>query len=130
MHSDEQLDAFRSALNQAPALWRSIEIRTMAVDIDGAWHNVLTRCRLRADAPTEVPPVRYLPRTRRVISLQQVVTIEMLPGLLDHVLEGALEVGELPIRFMDKPGQATQEAHGVTPNTSASSAAFPLATAT
>ena len=109
MPSDEHLDAFRLALDQAPPLWRSVDIRTMAVDIGGTWYNVLTRCRLRTDVPSEVPPVRYLPRTKRVVSLQQVITIEGLPGLLDDVLEGTLEVEGFPIRFMD-PGHQTEDA--------------------
>ncbi|CAN5921606.1 hypothetical protein BH11GEM2_BH11GEM2_30580 [soil metagenome] len=63
---DENIASFLAALSEMPELWRSLDVRTIAVHTGGEWHNALTSVRIDTRLPDELPVLKDLPTTALV----------------------------------------------------------------
>ena len=108
LRRDQSIEAFMGAVAETPDLWLSIEIRVFAMRVDGAWHNVLTRCVLDARDPSDVPRLDGLPNTERVFCVQQVRPIADLKALLHEFVSGALAVHDRVVLYETRSGTAGQ----------------------
>jgi hypothetical protein len=87
------IDSFLQGIEASPPLWHSIHLRTVAVRMDGTWRNLVTRCRLHARAPNDVPRLRALPARGALGAWEAVLPADALADLLDPLVEGELWVG-------------------------------------
>jgi hypothetical protein len=99
----EEADTFLSAVSDTPELWRSINFRTVAIWADGAWHNLVATAHLDARPPGEVPLVKQLPKLERLLVLQQVFPIEVLPKLIQRLrVRGLATVDGYTVRYLER----------------------------
>lgn len=96
----EQL-TFLDHINNAPSLWQALDLRYMAVDINGQWHNLATRCYLDHRLPEDVTRFENLPELARFRAGQMVLPFSDLERLLVSVGGGELtlpDIGSLTYR--------------------------------
>jgi len=99
LRRDQSIEAFMAAVAETPDLWRSIDVRVLAIRVGGAWHNVLTRCVLDARDPSDVPCLDGLPNTERVLCIQQVRPIADLTALLNESVACELAVHDRVVLY-------------------------------
>lgn len=96
----EDIAAFLAAIQETPELWRSVDMRTVAVWRKDEWHNVVTLARLDARLPADIPRLENLPVTQRVAARQEVFPVESLPDVIKRIrVRGSLLVDGVAIRF-------------------------------
>ncbi|MGH7605486.1 MAG: hypothetical protein ACRENK_16015 [Gemmatimonadaceae bacterium] len=92
MRYTEAAGRFLDALKETPDVWRSIDVRVVALFIGGEWHSLLTRCQIDSRAPDEVVRLERLPSNEVLQCLQDVRDASVLPRLLEDVSKGRLSV--------------------------------------
>ena len=100
---------FMDRVNGTAALWRSADIRVMAVEIDGTWHNVGTRCYLGAQKPEEVRQFETLPEVPGLLCYQQILPMAALDQAVSQVLAGALTLPSGTVIYRELPQSGTAE---------------------
>ena len=86
---DENIAKWFVALEATQGLWQSLDVRTIALHIQGEWHNLVSRVRVDARAPDDVPRLRNLPETEVVAAWQEVQPMSALRALVKGVLSGS-----------------------------------------
>jgi hypothetical protein len=94
-------NGFLTDVSSAAPLWRSLDVRILAIKINGAWHNMHTRCYLRREAPEQVVRLPLTVSTQRVICVQHVFNVDKLSDILAMVGHGRLRAGELSVHYLD-----------------------------
>jgi hypothetical protein len=114
---DKDVAAFLKTVRETATLWRSIDFRTVAVQLDGTWHNLAAHCRLRTEPPGDVLRVEHLPRTSELIAVQEVWPIDHLPALLDALVDGQIEAGGYTLRLVHgvRPADESYQSTSFTP---------------
>lgn len=97
--SPDPIQLFVDAIGRTPALWQSMDVRVLAVRVEGEWHNMLTRCYLDHRPPAEVTRLRELPRTPLVGAWQWVRPVTQLEQLLADVKSGNFAVDNTRICY-------------------------------
>jgi hypothetical protein len=105
------IDSFLQGIEASPPLWRSIHLRTVAVRMDGAWRNLVTRCRLLSRPPAQVPRLRTLPARGALGAWEAVLPADALADLLDPLVEGELWVGGVRVLCWRDGEEAAQDEH-------------------
>jgi hypothetical protein len=105
----QKISAFMEAITESPGLWQSVDIRVIAVPVEGVWHNLIARCWLDARRPVQVPRVRHLPQTPHLLVLQEVHPISALETLLEAISAGTLQLTGHAVRFMRRVSEAEPE---------------------
>lgn len=90
---DSEIATFRAAIGETMDLWRSLDIRALAVRVGGEWHNVAFRCTLDPRPPEEVPRLANLPTLPNVEAWQVVEPAAALDRVLAGLRGGRLEIG-------------------------------------
>ena len=88
---------FLSITDSAADLWGHMDIRVLAVKVDGVWQNLITICYLRAEKPRSMK----LPVTEHIGAWQSTRPIAKLPALLKQLQKGYLRVGGTSIRYLN-----------------------------
>lgn len=96
----EGIKEFLTAVEQAPELWRAIDVRTVAVRIGSNWCNVLTRCYLDHKPPSRVARFRNLPVLDRIGCWQDVLQIRSLGRLVRDLGRGRLKIARTTISVL------------------------------
>jgi hypothetical protein len=78
--TNEEVARFSDALEKTPNLWRSIEIRAIAVERAGAWYNLRTAVALSGEESSRNP--QTLGQVPHLIAVRDNRPIADLPGLL------------------------------------------------
>ena len=90
---------FLNAIGHTPQLWRSLDIRVLAVSIGTEWHNVLTRCYLDSRTPDEVPRLDGLPVLDCLGCWQFVEPADTIKDLLKQVESQTVTIGGSTIGY-------------------------------
>lgn len=97
----EDADRFLGAIAETPDLWRSINFRVVAIWANEAWQSLVATAHLDSRLPQDVPRTPDLPSLERLVGLQEVFPIEVLPNFIRRLrLHGTMEVAGQPIRFL------------------------------
>ena len=97
----DDINAFIGAIAETPELWRSINFRVVAIWAHGEWHNLVTTAHLDWRAAKDVNHVKDLPRLDRLVVLQEVFPIEVLPKLIQRVrLRGIADVAGTSVQYL------------------------------
>jgi hypothetical protein len=107
----EDVQAFLDDVAESPHLWNTIDLRVLALFVEGQWHNLSARCVLEPHPPDQVRTPAYLPRTPDIAVLHAVHSIDDLPMLTESVQAGILGLDGHEIRFV----QSNHERHLVGP---------------
>jgi hypothetical protein len=91
---------FLAAVAKSPELWRSIDVRVLAVRHENDWHNVATRCYLDPRDPRDVVRLPDLPVTEHAGSWQEVLPSSALLGVIEGVEGGKLAVGGEIVKYL------------------------------
>jgi hypothetical protein len=94
----ESIATFRETLDRYRYLWDAVDVRVLAVLVGDEWHNVLTTCRF-VSTTENVFKVRYLPRSARVRSWQEVLTVDRFSSLLAELTTGRLTFGDVDVHY-------------------------------
>src|SRR5712664_4835866 len=97
----EYLDTFLRAVGKTPGLWSAFDVRCIAVQVEGRWHNLITRCRLDGRTVEDVSRLIHLPTTDVLTCRQMVLPIGELERFLGLVCGGKAEVAGDEIAFVD-----------------------------
>jgi hypothetical protein len=89
----DAISRFHRLAAETPQLWRAIDIRTIAAELDGRYHNLLCVARLDRRTASEMPSIPELPLSPPVACFQRAVGIEELPTLLEQLREGSIPFG-------------------------------------
>lgn len=101
----EEIAGFLSALADTPELWRSINVRAVAIWTNGSWENLVATAHLDPRPPEEVPRVRDLPHLEQLTVLQEIFPVAVVPDLLRRIrLRGTLDVAGKAVRFTREAG--------------------------
>lgn len=92
---------FLDALRETPDVWRSIDIRVIALHIDGEWHNLVTRCRIDSRLVDEIPRLAQLPSNDLLSCRQDVRDAGSLESLLVELRSGSFLVGGLRVNVKE-----------------------------
>jgi len=93
------IERFLRAVEEPASLWRSIDLRVLAIRIDDQWHNLATTCSLDTRAPEDVPLYAHWPRSDHVAAGQDVLGIEALSAILSNVAKGQLKLNSEVIHY-------------------------------
>lgn len=96
----QDADGFLSAVADTPELWRSVNVRVVAIWARDAWQNVVASAHLDHREPEKIPLVPDLPRLDRLVALQEVFPVERLPTLIQRLrVRGTMNVSGTEVRF-------------------------------
>ncbi len=93
---------FLEALGEAQGIWQALDIRVLAVRIEGEWHNIATRVRIDPRSPNDVPRLAGLPLTESVSCWQLVQPVRELAPLLSSVAAGYLQLGSVRVHARER----------------------------
>ncbi len=79
---------FIEAVERDRALWRSIDVRLLAVYLDGAWRNLSTQIYLRPMTPEDTARLPHPVHNKLLRAEQHVLPINDLATLLDSISRG------------------------------------------
>lgn len=99
---EEGLEWFLETIDRASALWQSIDIRVLALNINGLWHNLLTTCYLDARPPDEIPQHIHLPITKQLAAWQLALPANELCQLVKSVDRGKVDLVNVTVHFTKK----------------------------
>jgi hypothetical protein len=97
----EEVKRFVHALNETPSVWRSVDIRVIALFIDGGWHNLLTRCRIDSRAPEDIARLERLPSNDSLLCIQDVRDASSLDDLLGEIGSGRFVIDGIAISLRE-----------------------------
>ncbi len=108
---------FLEAVERDRELWRSLDVRLVAVFAEGAWRNLVTRVTLTGADPKAVPRISHQVRTPEVRVEQHVLPFSALEGMLEAVERGLWLINEAPVLYstqrfesgIEQPYQYTTE---------------------
>lgn len=92
------VDQFLAAVKQE-GLWKSIDLRVLAVNVDGEWHNIMTRAYLDFRTPKKAPHTEHLPSGSLVKVWQDICSVRSLRRMLQEVAKGCLTVQDDSVFF-------------------------------
>jgi len=104
----DDVERFLSLIRQGAALWRTVEVRVLAVRIGNEWHNLITTAFLHPD-PERVPRLTNLPRLDEVACWQSILPIELLDGLISSISRGNLALQDEHIHYLRGVAGANKE---------------------
>src|SRR5712691_9242015 len=103
MALNNDVPTFLAAVASTHEVWASLDVRTIALRLDGTWHNLMTRCVLDARSPDAVPNAKLPADTKFLACRQEVFPATMLPDLVDSVLQKKeVVIGGLKVIFTAK----------------------------
>ncbi len=105
----DEAQRFLAAVAASPYLWHSIDIRVMAVYIDGAWQNIATRCYLDPRSMGQVERFSHLPATEYLSCWQSILSVRSLPAVLNSVAEGMLQIKNVDVHYLSEVDSPTRE---------------------
>ncbi|HEX5726960.1 MAG TPA: hypothetical protein VFX98_15905, partial [Longimicrobiaceae bacterium] len=97
---DRDVERFLSAIAETPHLWRSVDVKVVALHVAGDWHNLFAQFQLRSVPPEEVIRPTDFPRLPYFTVFQDVFPPEDVPNLIAAVRTGLLEVQGHTVRFL------------------------------
>ena len=92
-------DEFLDLVRREPALWRAIDIRIVALRVDGGWQNVYTYLYLRGEEPEHCPVIRHAVANDLLLARQDTLPIQRLDETLRAIAGGLLTVGGHTIAY-------------------------------
>lgn len=98
---DEKISFYLGALEELPELWRSLDVRTIAINTGGEWHNSLTNVRIDTRLPDELPALESLPETELIGCWQERLAAAELPSLIEDILAGARVIAGRRVVFLE-----------------------------
>jgi hypothetical protein len=107
----EETDQFLVEFNGFPSLWNSIDVRGVALRIDGEWHNILTVCRLRPEIANEGSLISHLPETSRLKCWHTILPIFEIERILSGLRNGSIVWGSLAVRYLVARGSTAPESY-------------------
>ena len=111
MSSPSGADDFLNAISDGPNLWRSLDVRILAVRREDRYFNLITRCELDPRPVSRVPRFPFTAGRSEVHAIQMVRSIEALSDLLRQMESGELQLGKRRISYrsgeIPRPGEAT-----------------------
>jgi hypothetical protein len=103
MSSDQDdVEAFLADVAESRQLWRSIDLRVLAVRCSGTLHNLVSRCVLDGRPAEALRGPKFLPDTPDLVALHEGRPIDDLPSLIEDVRSGVLRVRGREIRFLGR----------------------------
>jgi hypothetical protein len=94
-----EIQAFLSAVRRSPELWRSVDLRSLAVRLQDGWHNLLTRVYLDPRQPESIESQQDLPVTEHLGCFQSITQPEDIERILIEVAQGRLTVRNQLVAF-------------------------------
>ncbi len=98
--SENSVQNFLSAVSETPHLWQSVDMRLIALQVDGMWHNLVARFLLDPRSPNEVFRPRDFPQLPYFSVIQEVFRPEDLADLIEKVRSGSLDVQGKTVQFL------------------------------
>ncbi len=93
------MEEFLVAIEQDKDLWEALELRVLAIKVDGAWHNLATRIWLRSTAP-DAPRSEWI-TTDLVLAERHVMRRDELRTVLTNIAAGQLTLESTCILYQD-----------------------------
>jgi hypothetical protein len=97
----EEVQRFLNVLNETPDVWRSIDLRVIALFIEGEWHNLLCRCRIDSRSAEEVVRLDRLPSNDQLLCVQDVRDAATLDSLLAEIRTGRFLIAGFHINLRE-----------------------------
>ena len=91
---------FLDVVQGAGSLYASVDIRVLAVKIEGQWHNLVTMAEMRPKPQAKIPRITPL-LTERIGVWQSVLPIRRLSHVLDSIRSGRLVVNKRTIHYVE-----------------------------
>jgi hypothetical protein len=107
----EEIDQFLDEFNGFPSLWNSIDVRGVALHIDGEWHNALTVCRLRSQVANEGSLIPNLPETSLLKCWHEILPIFEIDRILSGLRDGGILWGSLAVKYLAAKGSSAPESY-------------------
>jgi len=101
--TDQHISAFLECVKELPGLWRSVDLRLVAVRCGDTWYNLLARCSLTSRPIARVPRVQHWPKTANLFAFQTVYSVSRLPELIRLVSAGEYNAGGTRVVFATPP---------------------------
>ncbi|HVX39184.1 MAG TPA: hypothetical protein VHB25_06390 [Gemmatimonadaceae bacterium] len=98
---DETIGGFLASLETTPTLWRSIDIRALAVCVGGQWYNQLTTIKLDPREHESVAQPATVPNSEPLALFQEVRGADELSTLLSEIRTGAHSIAGREIVFRE-----------------------------
>lgn len=92
---------FSRQIAKAGPLWQSVDVRAVAINLRGIWHNLFTRCMLDERLPADVPPIHHLPSSASIQCLQRILPIDGLDTFAATLLDGHIPFDECDLSYKD-----------------------------
>jgi hypothetical protein len=83
---------FLEELAEFGSLWRSVDIRVIAVRVLDQWSNLITTCTLSVHDCPDVPPITSLVHTTHTLALHSVLPVAQLGAILERLAFGEIEI--------------------------------------
>lgn len=99
--AQRHVEKFGNAVDGLPDLWRSVDVRVLAVRVSGMWRNVFTRCRLLPqNPPRSADHTIYNDGT--IACFRDVLPIAELPSLLGELQSGVIEFESGEVSYLQR----------------------------
>lgn len=104
----KEIEKFLASVEESPHLWRSVDARVVAIQVEERWHNLSASFRLTPNAPEAVVLQRDVPRLERFQVLQQVFGRDELAAVVAQIADGELMIQGQKVEFRGRnSGQST-----------------------
>jgi Holliday junction resolvase len=100
MNLESETGRFIDAVADLSMLWRSIDLRIIAIRVEGQWHNLATTCLLDTRETKNVPLYTNLPHSDYVAAWQNVFDAKALTKVLADVGRGELKIDTETVLFL------------------------------
>lgn len=95
----KDVDRFMRLVRETPDLWRSVDVRTLAADIDGKRVNLLCTAALNERAPKELPEESIDAMSSPIAAHRKVLDFADLDDLFNELKAGAIRFGKTTVDF-------------------------------
>jgi hypothetical protein len=95
----KDVDRFMRLVRETPDLWRSVDVRTLAADIDGKQVNLLCTAALNEKAPADLPEESIDAMSSPIAAHRKVLDFADLDSLFDELKSGAIRFGKKTVDF-------------------------------
>src|SRR5258708_2165677 len=93
---------FVQAVERDKALWQSLDVRLLAVYVDGLWRNLCTQVYLRPTTPEDTPRLSHPVRGSVLRAEQHILPFSELAPVLDSIEQGNWLKGSDAVAFMSR----------------------------
>lgn len=83
-------EAFSAAIDRSRGLWQSVDVRVLAIHVEGSWRNLAMRAQLNPSRERQVRRLRSLPKASYLRAWQVVRPLSELNALLDEQQSAAM----------------------------------------